>query len=82
MIRFSLQRIDGLKRNISPVSARHVGRPGHAATQIILNLIELDEKLKAISALLELALDVTQGLDVDVELLAQHLQLPGSSQQW
>jgi hypothetical protein len=56
--------------------------PDTLHTQIILNLIELDEKLKAISALLEMALDVTQGLDVDVELLARHLQLPGSSQQW
>jgi hypothetical protein len=54
--------------------------PDTLHTQIILNLIELDEKLKAISALLEMALDVTEGLDVDVALLARHLQLPRPSQ--
>jgi hypothetical protein len=54
--------------------------PDTLHTQIILNLIELDGKLKAISALLEMALDVTEGLDVDVALLARHLQLPRPSQ--
>jgi hypothetical protein len=53
--------------------------PDSINTQIMLNLIELAERQEAIAALLEMAAETWGDLDLDIEVIARHLQLPRPS---
>jgi hypothetical protein len=50
--------------------------PDSLMNHILLNLIELDDTLKAIKALLEMMSEEVSHLDLDIDLLAQQSGLP------